>query len=84
MAMLRAYLSGASAFDSFYKRFYFYFVDEIHGDALSEADWEFFGAIHDKLDFVAETVDPISRADGWISAKEFKQWLRDYLGREQA
>jgi hypothetical protein len=79
LKMLRAFLDGKSEYDALYKNFYFHYADDLQGDALSDADWDTFGAIHEKMDFVAEDPDAASRRDGWVSSEEYRKWLRKFL-----
>lgn len=67
-------------FSNFFNDFYFYYADELPEDALNNQDTDYFGAIHEKLDFVApDEPDSESRRYGWISAKEFRNWLDEKL-----
>jgi hypothetical protein len=78
LEMLWAYLNGASNYDALYKKFYFHYAD-LPDDALTDADSDTFGVIHEKMDFVAEKPDAVSRRDGWISSEEYRKWLRALL-----
>jgi hypothetical protein len=60
----------------FRARYYDYYVDELPEWALSDDEEEFFGAVHEKLDWVDKTPDAESRKAGWIDHEEFKSWLR--------
>jgi hypothetical protein len=77
--MLFGFLNGAYDYDALYKKFYFHYADDLHDDSLSDADWDAFGAIHEKMDLVAENPDTASRRDGWISSEEYRRWLRAFL-----
>src|SRR2546428_12293876 len=77
MKMLWAYLNGACNYDTLYKKFYFRYAD-LHDDSLSVADSDAFGAIHEKMDYVVENPDSMSRLDGWISSEEYRKWLRAF------
>ena len=76
--MLWAFVDEAYNYDALYEKFYFYYA-ELPDDSLSDADWDTFGAIHEKMDFVAEDADGASRRDGWISGGEYRGWLRTFL-----
>jgi hypothetical protein len=81
--LVSAFRQGRLRFDEFYKQFYFRFADndDLTPESLGDKDWALFSAIHEKLDFVAESPDAISRRDGWTSAEEFKEWLEELLRR---
>src|SRR2546425_10775393 len=78
LKMLWAYLNRACNYDTLYKKFYFRYAD-LQDDYLSDADSDAFAAIHEKLDFVAENPDSMSRRDGWISSEEYRKWMRAFL-----
>ena len=69
---------GPCDYEALYKNFYFQHAD-LPDDSLSDADWDTFGAIHEKMDMVAEDPDGASRRDGWISSEEYRKWLRRFL-----
>ncbi len=77
--MLWGFLNRAYDYDALYKKFYFHYADDLQDDSLRDADWDAFGAIHEKMDFVAEDPDMASRRVGWISSEEYRQWLRAFL-----
>ena len=76
--MLWAFLDGVCDYDTLYKNLYFRYAD-LPDDSLSDADWDRFGAIHEKMDMVAEEPDEASRRDGWISSGEYRKWLKTFL-----
>jgi hypothetical protein len=82
LELLSRFLRHEDDFATFYETFYFHYADDLSDESLSNEDWHFFGAIHEKLDFVAEDPDPQSRKDGWISVGEFRGWLGDLLSRQ--
>jgi hypothetical protein len=79
LGWLTEYVRGSLSFAEFHERFYYHYVNELVDDSLSRLDWDFFGKIHEKMDFVAPDPDQASRADGWISTKEFKAWVGERL-----
>jgi hypothetical protein len=82
--LLSAFLEGRLGFGEFYQQFYFRFADndDLTPESLGDRDWSFLSGIHEKLDFVAESPDAISRRDGWVSSDEFKKWLGELLRRQ--
>jgi len=45
---------------------------------FEEAEENFLSEIHYQLAYVTENPDEIDRKDGFISADEFREWLKDY------
>ena len=78
LGLIVSFREGRLSLDEFYRQFYFRYAD-LPEESMSAKDWDFFGPIHEKLDFVAENPDKLSRRDGWISSSEFKAWLADFL-----
>lgn len=48
---------------------------------FKEAEEDFLSEIHYELAYVTENPDQIDRKDGFISANEFREWLRDYKNK---
>lgn len=82
------YLTGRDAFDAFVDAYYYFFVDGVPENTLDESAYRYFAGIQEKLDFASAAPTTEERSDGWISADEFKDWLRvrrsEYRGQVAA
>lgn len=74
--LVSEYIRATIPLPEFQQRFSSIFVDEIPDSALNEQQWNLYGAIHEKSEWVAE--DPVlqDRRDGWLDAEEFRVWLK--------
>jgi hypothetical protein len=60
----------------FRTRYYDFYLEKAQDDALSEANWDFFGAIQEKLDWIDEKPDPESKNYGWLNHDQYVLWAR--------
>ena len=79
LRMIREALSGQWSVERFQKEYYWYFLDSVPPDALSEDDENFFAAVQEKMEWTAETPTEEERQFGWLDQAEFIQWLRTEL-----
>jgi len=77
--LVAEYLEERIALPEFQARFSSLFVDEIPDTALDEQQWEFYGAIHEKAEWTAPDPPTQDKRDGWLSADEFRAWLRSHV-----
>jgi hypothetical protein len=84
LEMINRLLSGEWTVPEFRDNYYNFFLEKIPDDALSEDDWEFFGAIQEKLDWTDPIPDPESQKDGWLNYGQYVDWVRStYLDYSQ-
>jgi len=75
-ALVLAFIRGEADFRQFNQKY-----DDLFRDLPDEVydespDTAFLSQIHERLDWTASDVSPQDRADGWITAVEFKDWLK--------
>jgi hypothetical protein len=56
-----------------------YWVEDLPDGALSETDFDFFSAVHEKLRWTGRDPSAESRESGWIDYEEFRVWVREQL-----
>jgi len=56
-----------------------YWVEDLPDGGLSEADFDFFAAVHEKLQWTGRDPSAESRQSGWIDYEEFRGWLGEQL-----
>ena len=56
-----------------------YWIEDLPDGALSEADFDFFAAIHEKLEWTGRDPSAESRQSGWIDYEEFRAWVSEQL-----
>ena len=77
LAMIDRVLVGEWDFDMFARTFYAFYVDEVPADAaMTDDEWEYFGFVQERLDYVAETPSPEDRKHGWHTPAEYLEWLQ--------
>jgi hypothetical protein len=79
LRMIERLVSGEWSVPEFEAAYYEYYLDEVNDDSLSDRESEFFGAVHEKLDWTDKAPDPESRAYGWVDHDEFREWLQVQL-----
>ena len=60
----------------FEKNYYLFFIETVPDNALSDEEFDFFGEIQEKLDFVSEQPSDEERSYGYINHKEYIELLR--------
>lgn len=75
LAMIRNLLDNEWTLGHFRARYYEFYLD-IPDDGLDPYDDEFFGLVHERLDWTADQPDPLSRSYGWMTPDEYVEWLR--------
>jgi hypothetical protein len=82
--LIDAYLGGSASFDAFAAEYGVCYID-LPDDAFPDVDAEvWYGVLHERIEWTAPDPDPESRAYGWISADEFRQWLEPYVRDRRA
>ena len=66
----------AVSLSEFRSRFYFFYIDEVPENLLSENDQEYYSRIHEKLDWVDGQPTEEERAPGWIDESEYLTWVQ--------
>lgn len=72
------YCPRVETFGELHQRYYWFYLDEVppHG-ALTPYEEEFFGDIHERLDYTDVDPDAESRAHGWINRDKYLDWARE-------
>ncbi len=76
--LIDEFLAGRIAFDAFAARYSDQFIDEMPENALDDDELEWFGAVHEKIEWTSPAPDPESRRYGWVDIPQFRQWLRTH------
>lgn len=88
LTMVREVASGKLSVQDFMTRYYDSYVEEVPEDGLSETDYEFFGKLHEKLDWTAVSPSDEERLWGWINFDDYREWaakqLAEYLRRRSS
>jgi hypothetical protein len=56
-----------------------YRVEDQPDGALSEADFDFFAAVYERLEWTGRDPSAESRQSGWIDYEEFRAWVGEQL-----
>ncbi len=78
MLMVENLLSGLWSVCEFRENYYYYYLDEVPDDMLSDAEVEFFGGLQEKLDWVDESPDDESQNVGWLDNQQFLKWAIEH------
>jgi hypothetical protein len=81
IAMLDRVLDGTWSVPQFEREYREFFSEDLPDDALTGEDLDFFGAVHEKLEFTGRDPDDNSRRHGWIGYDEFRAWARAQLNQ---
>ena len=74
------YLRGSMSFDAFETKFEQQYVGNEEVDALPEDRFSALTDIHEHLEMVsAEPIDVESRLVGYVTAREFRDWLSSHV-----
>jgi len=67
----------------FEKEYYFYFLDDVPDDGLTEDELMFFGDVQEKLDWTDKDPDEVSRSYNWMNHEEYIEYVsritKDFL-----
>jgi hypothetical protein len=75
---IHGFLFGGVSFKTFEKNYYDFYVEDVPEDGLTDNEFEFYGEIQEKIDWVDE--DPgLDRQYGYITPNEYKVWLEEYI-----
>jgi hypothetical protein len=83
LGLINELLSGALSVSEFRDRYYYYYLENIPDDGISDSDRVFFGLVQENLDWTAADPDPIARKYGWMNHTEFIEWLGKQLRNYQ-
>lgn len=76
MAMVDNLLSGEWDVNEFRKNYYDYYLEDVPDGILTDKESDFFGGIQEKLDWVDEPLNNESQNNGWLSHKQFLEWVK--------
>ncbi len=54
------------------------FIEEMPDDALTSAELEQYGAVHEKAEWTTRNPPAEDRAVGWMDALGFRNWLQNH------
>lgn len=78
--LLRAFLDASLTLGEFESQFSAVYLS-LPDDAFSDAEWEMYTEVHDKLEITSNSVSDDDRHDGWIDADDLRAWIRRDLRR---
>ncbi|MBE9156080.1 hypothetical protein IQ265_04420 [Nodosilinea sp. LEGE 06152] len=64
LSMINTLVAGKYGVPEFEKDYYDFYLDEVPNSALNDEESEFFGSVQEKLDWVDENPDSVSRSYG--------------------
>ena len=78
-ALLNQFLQCQIPLSEFEGRFGAYYLTTIPDDGLTDAEWDYYTVVHEKLELTSEDPDALDRADGWIDESQLRRWLADHV-----
>jgi hypothetical protein len=66
-------------FSASYSRFY---LENVPDGGLSEEEFDWYGLIHEKLEWTTEAPPAVDQQFGWMSPNRFSKWLYEHLDRK--
>ena len=69
-------INGKYTVPQFEKEYYFYFIEKVPDEALTEEENLFFGEVQEKLDWTSEDPTEEEKKLGWMNHKEYVEWLK--------
>src|SRR5262245_4717562 len=79
--MIDHLVRGEGSVPEFERHYYRFYIEEVPDDALSDRDSEFFGTVHERLDWTDASPDNESRRHGWLDHEEYRHWVAQELIR---
>lgn len=73
--LIRAFLGSRLSLPEFESRFSSIYLS-LPDEAFSDAEWEMYTEVHEKIEVTSDTVAEEDRRDGWIDADELRAWIR--------
>jgi hypothetical protein len=77
-------ISGGLSVPQFRDRYYDFYLEEVPDDVMSDRDYEFFGKLHEKLDWTGPCPSHEERSWGWIDYAEYIAWAKEELEKYKA
>ena len=68
-------IEGSITVPQFQKEYYDYFLEIAGQHVLTNTQLDFFGFVHEQLDWTAENPEEEARRYGWMNHKEYVEWL---------
>lgn len=78
--MVLRLVSGELSVPQFQDIFYDFYIEDVPDDAMADRDYEFFGALQQKLDWTDPAPPDEDRLYGWINHAEYVGWAKKMLG----
>ena len=76
LVMIDNLLTGMWGVDEFRENYYDFYLEDVPDDSLSDAEFDFFGSVQEKLDWVDEFPDIESQNAGWLNHEQFVVWVK--------
>ena len=74
--MIDALVSGAWSVKEFDEQYYWYWLNGMPHDLLSDDEVEFYSLIQEQLEWTAAAPSEEERGYGWLTEVEFVDWVR--------
>ena len=84
LGLARDLLDGRLSLDDFTERFVDQYIRRVPPYVFSDHESLFFDEVSDRAQWTVEAPTEEERQAGWLDAKEFKDWLAEYLRQSQA
>jgi hypothetical protein len=75
--MIQTLISGEWTVPQFRDHYYDFYLEKVPDGVLSEADWDFFGEVQEKLDWTTWEPDPEEQKYGWLNYDQYVAWVRE-------
>ena len=76
MEKIENLLNGNWSVNQFDEEYYYYYLNHVSEEKLSEKELEFFGSIQEQLEWTTQNPDKQSREYGWMDYHDFIHWVR--------
>jgi hypothetical protein len=80
-ALIDEYLAGATSVEEFGAAYSRYYLEGVPDTALSPEQFDWYGLVHEKLEWTANTATVEERQLGWMTPGEFRTWLDRHRGK---
>jgi hypothetical protein len=77
--MVDGFVQRELSFDGFARAYSDQFLERIPDESLSRDEWEYFGAIHERIEWTGPHPTDEERKLGWMSVEELRLWLVDHI-----
>jgi len=81
--MIDRLLSGSWSVEDFRRAYYFFWLEQVPADVLSDEAEQFFWAIQEKLDWTTREPTSEERQYGWLTEDEYVDWVKLHRMRSE-